>query len=200
MDGKQLATFAGPVQVSTALAGELALVSGRAAAIDPAYPRDVCAFNNRVPTGRFPVLLTMVRYKDKDQRIAAARIQFADELVVNWKPARPGAYGVDSGMGAFLDAEAARQLARLPAKAAQDFARRLSASMDRNYADTRSFGSIPVDRRTGANIIAFSSGFGDGGYGCYLGFDARKRLVCLMTDFGLLLTQEEIDEMDTEAP
>lgn len=37
-----------------------------------------------------------------------------------------------------------------------------------------------------ANLIAFSSGWGDGGYASFFGYDARDSVVCLVTDFHVL--------------
>ncbi len=42
----------------------------------------------------------------------------------------------------------------------------------------------------GLNIVLFHSGFGDGRYASYWGFDAANRLVCLITDFEVLYQGE----------
>ena len=43
-----------------------------------------------------------------------------------------------------------------------------------------------MDETTGVNIIAFSSGWGDGCYPSYWGYDAADQRVALVTDFGVL--------------
>ena len=69
----------------------------------------------------------------------------------------------------------------------QEFDERLNAEMDSN--ETRPPGqpwaTIQVSNSTPANIIAFSSGYGDGAYASYWGYDAAGTLVCLVTDFAL---------------
>ena len=46
--------------------------------------------------------------------------------------------------------------------------------------------NLPIDPATGANLIAFTSGSGNGDYASYFGFDADGGLVCLVTDFLIL--------------
>lgn len=43
-----------------------------------------------------------------------------------------------------------------------------------------------VTAPNGGNLIAFDSGWGDGGYPSYFGYDAHDHLVCLVTDFYVL--------------
>jgi len=45
--------------------------------------------------------------------------------------------------------------------------------------------NIKVSERTEANVITFSSGWGDGGYASFWGYDALGDLTCLVTDFNL---------------
>ena len=42
-------------------------------------------------------------------------------------------------------------------------------------------------------MVAFSSGFGDGRYASYWGFDEENNLTCLVTDFGVLLESIEVE-------
>jgi hypothetical protein len=45
---------------------------------------------------------------------------------------------------------------------------------------------VDVGAETGANVVAISSGFGDGGYASFAGLDANGRVVVVLTDFGIL--------------
>ncbi|MDB9527506.1 DUF4241 domain-containing protein [Oscillatoria sp. CS-180] len=42
-----------------------------------------------------------------------------------------------------------------------------------------------IDENTGANVVAFNSGWGDGGYASYWGYGADGEIACLVTDFEL---------------
>ena len=46
--------------------------------------------------------------------------------------------------------------------------------------------AISLDEETGANILLFTSGWGDGRYPSYWGYAADGGIVCLLTDFGAL--------------
>jgi hypothetical protein len=48
--------------------------------------------------------------------------------------------------------------------------------------------NVVLDSTTGANIVAFDSGYGDGIYASFFGYDAQDRPVCLITDFEVLPT------------
>ena len=55
-----------------------------------------------------------------------------------------------------------------------------------NVADWRSSVEVTVDPASGANVIGFSSGFGDGAYPSWFGLDANGDPLVLLTDFGIL--------------
>jgi len=42
------------------------------------------------------------------------------------------------------------------------------------------------DSRTGANVFACQSGFGDGGYPVFVGLDSNNRPAVLLSDFSVL--------------
>jgi hypothetical protein len=50
---------------------------------------------------------------------------------------------------------------------------------------------LVVDPDTGANLVAFSSGYGDGAYPSFWGIDESGELCCLVTDFGILVKNLE---------
>ena len=56
------------------------------------------------------------------------------------------------------------------------------AEMDKTYVHTWSW----LDTALGdGNLIAFSSGYGDGLYATYAGFDADGEVSAVVTDFGI---------------
>ena len=205
-------------------AGDLVLPSGRIIACDPGWLwcKDVDPFSITVPPGRYPVLLSVVDY----WTIACAMVKFCSESPVRWEMAlRPGedlaelrgnqffGYGVDAGMGCFVDAQvverrSAEELQGLVDRAceqkfqlqgwlaAQDLVTQLTYPSQQIIdpsglnltldPDTATF-NLTLDPDTEGNAIAFSSGYGDGSYASYWGFTADDELACLVTDFGVLL-------------
>jgi len=113
---------------------------------------------------------------------AAAKVVTRNEPVVSWEMGlRPGqdlrilpnegffGFGVDAGTGCFFDAVAAPAMARL----AQDFAL--------GYKRTAELS----DPESGANLIAFHSGWGDGDYPTWVGRTASGDVACFIADMQL---------------
>src|SRR4028119_2144913 len=124
------------------------------------------------------------------------------------------AYGVDAGMGCFVDAQVVErrsdeELQRLVDRAieqswqlhnwlaAQDLVTQLTYP-SQQIVDRSGFNltldpdnlptfNLTLDPDTGGNAIAFESGDGDGSYASYWGFTADDELACLVTDFKVLL-------------
>lgn len=181
--------------------GEILIRTGEIVACDPLVFPDQPAFARKTPIGRFPVDLFIAHYEDGDQRIAAARLQFAPGMPSFWELAvteaqdistlQPGeifGYAVDAGMGSFMDLEAAERL-RFRMSEEEDFFLEIIDRMDENYESTRSWTTFKLGD-DGLDFAAFSSGGGDGFYASYWGLSSDG-LKCLVTDFRMLYCEEE---------
>jgi len=192
-------------QIERRQIGELVLTSGQIVACDPAFIEfEVNPFSHTVNPGRYPITVCIVRYADSrkqpDQRIACATLHLMPSTPSTWElatfrgqPGKPvsikttAEYSVDSAIGCFMDADAARQLADSTNEDANStFNETLAEAMDANYVHTRSWGDITVASTTGLNVIAFSSGWGDGAYTSYWGLDTAGQAMCILTDFQVL--------------
>ncbi|MBP2330469.1 hypothetical protein JOF56_010854 [Kibdelosporangium banguiense] len=171
-------------------AGVLRMPSGSLIVIDPGYlglghqPRP---FTATAPPGEYPVELAVV-----DGRTAGARVIVSHEPVATWELAlREGqdprqlgnkefyGFGVDSGQACFLDAAAMPGLD----EAGDDLVDDLT--------DTPEDGSVSLDDpRTGANLVAFWSGPGDGAYPVWVGRTESGQAACFVADF-LMIRQED---------
>ena len=162
-----------------------------------------------VKPGRYPVIVAVADFQPiGDTRFACAMLRIDDEATVRWEVAfinepdpnqtdnRP-AYGVDAGTGCFVDWDAAEIIEDLvsleivyPEKDEFEmFCDRVIAEMEKNsfgnHSLTAGWANMKVSDDTEANIIAFSSGWGDGGYASFWGYDASGNLTSLVTDFAL---------------
>lgn len=169
--------------------GQLASLSGKLVAGDPVVLADRPAFEQVFPLGRFPVQLALAKTAD-DERVAFARVVFSAARVAKWEFALlPGqkplalkdstfyCYGVDAGMGAFIDSVANRQLAAQgQATWNQVFMQKPEQPGYQGYV--YEFGTY--------NLATFLTGYGDGCYATYIGRDAQGRVCQLLTDFGLV--------------
>jgi uncharacterized protein DUF4241 len=185
-------------QLSVSLAGDLALPTGRVVAADVFF-FDTIPFTRWLPSGMHPVFVLHATAPTFGDRIAAAMIRVGSGVPVRWEPAlTPGqdpsrlesdgffGYGVDSGTGCFASAEALAELMRHGSPAAETYADRVQAAMFPSKIDIRPTADIPVGDGTGLNVVAFSSGWGDGGYPSYFGLDAAGKPLVLLTNFGIL--------------
>ncbi|HZB32638.1 MAG TPA: DUF4241 domain-containing protein [Streptosporangiaceae bacterium] len=175
-------------------AGRLRMPTGRLIAADPGWLRspidesELPAFTVHVAPGEYPVSLSVVRFDDNPRhvRVAAAKLTVRTEPAATWEPAlRPGedprsldegqffGFGVDSGTGCFVDAAA------LPA---------IGHLLDDVYESL--FPEVGGTRRavleSGANVISFSSGWGDGAYPTWLGRTEGGQVACFIADMLVL--------------
>jgi hypothetical protein len=181
------------IEMSTRVLGTLDVPSGRLVACDPfttEFAPPSPGFARTAPTGVFPVEVAIARFENGDQRIACARVRFAspDERAVKWEPAfgegqgpfedgsLPG-YGVDAGTGCFFDCAAVGDVGETDPD-------EWLVAFQANQVDTWSWHVTAPEK---ASVILFSSGFGDGIYTSYWGFDASGAIVELVTDFEVLI-------------
>jgi hypothetical protein len=183
--------------------GELVLPTGRIVACDPFLVfGDEEPFTRGVAPGRYPVLVNVVE-AEGDARVGYAIVRFGERPPVRWEMALvPGqdagmlgegeffGYGVDAGTGCFMDAQVARVLAERATEENEHNGDLLEA-MEKTYVHTWSWVDVVLDPATGANVVVFSSGWGDGSYPSFWGFDEGGAVACLVTDFGIFWSEAE---------
>lgn len=188
------------VPFKTVAAGTLTIVSGRICAADPFVSlSERPPFTEPVPNGAFPVRLAVADYPAGGLRVALARVDFAPRAAVRWSMAviagqDPASlkqdemfgYGVDAGTGSFFDpaaGEAARALLDADPDAWEQWQRDGESHGPRAIGPYQFLLDVPLGR---ANAIMFGSGWGDGFYASWFGYDAEGRVVALITDFQTL--------------
>lgn len=94
-------------------------------------------------------------------------------------------YGVDSGTGSFMDVDAAQILGPLVWEQSgerdkfEEFCDKAIVEMEKHSFGkhgTASWANMRVSDSIEANVVAFSSGWGDGGYASFWGRDASGKL------------------------
>jgi hypothetical protein len=213
-DGRQMVDRDGLVLgVQVVHAGDLVVTTGRIIACDP-YSFDAQAFSTTVPLGSHPVLLSIATFEanehsEQTERVACALLRFTETMPVRWEPALtagqdpstlgPGelfGYDVEAGTGCFVDETAVNAWLQASSFNTEQYNPLFWENLDRwnarlleEYFENgeRLWANILIGEYGGINLIAFSSGWGDGGYATYAGYDADDQLVGLATDFRLLL-------------
>ncbi|GAB3848809.1 DUF4241 domain-containing protein [Dactylosporangium cerinum] len=183
--------------LSVHTAGPLHLTSGRLVAADPSsLDFDAVPFTVLVPPGSYPVSVSLATFVDdpRHSRVCAVRLDVTHQPVIRWEMAlRDGqeplelgygeffGFGVDAGMACFVDADAAGRM--------QDVWRTLAGLVEPRYRTIDS----------GA-MVAWSSGWGDGAYPTWIGYDATGSVACFVADMLLFPTGDDAqdDEEDED--
>jgi hypothetical protein len=172
--------------------GKIKVSSGRIIACDPMHIDEYgIPFTQAFPTGEFAVQLSIAKLEDEES-IAFARILFSQEPVVRWQlalqkgqtPLPVGAekihgYSVDAGVGIFIDEAASKALDK---RHVTRMDQGVYQEMDKHYHNTWRYALYSFGNH---NLAAFTSGFGDGYYASYIGYDTNGKPCRLLTDFGL---------------
>ncbi len=145
-----------------------------------------------MPPGDYPVLVAVARLPNGDERIAFARVQLSDTPAAQWtaatctgedpatlKPGERFGYGVDSCLGGFIADEVIETLqTELPDH--------MDYVIHRMEETTRLSWSWARLRGEHGNGIIFSSGYGDGHYASYIGYDKDDNVTALLTSFDVV--------------
>ncbi|MEY9930272.1 hypothetical protein ABH926_004917 [Catenulispora sp. GP43] len=165
-------------------AGLLHMPSGQVIVTDPGTFHRAVPFTIEVPPGDYPVLVAAMRWVEAPWgETPAALLRISEKPTATWELGlQPGqderelgpdeffGFGVDSGTGSFLDAAGAEALQRI-------FSERIKTDGPSALMD-----SPVVDPTTGANLIMFMSGYGDGSYPVWIGRDQDGGVTCLVAD------------------
>jgi hypothetical protein len=179
-------------------------------ATDPLVFLDMPPFTQPVAPGRARVWLSQ-----SDGENSFALLALDDGRPVKWRAARDAKggthYPVDSGTGCFADAATARLIATRESAIMDRATAIATATVDPSNASEwhaiasreqqrtpdlldllvkaglheNEWANVCIDPATGANLVAFQSGAGDGSYGSWFGYDAADRPIALVTDFAL---------------
>jgi len=196
--------------------GDLKLPSGQVVCTDPMYRELGLPQSWTVKPGDYPVYLYIGLDDDFGGRIAYAELNFKDEVPFSWELSlisetlladdfekkMNGVFPVENGLGSFSDFETWK----LYNQEITDF---YTKDKDANYYNDvlekyfKANANTPASSRgedwinytpknSNANIIMFGSGWGDGLYPRYVGFDKNRQVVKLIVDF-IQLTDEKYE-------
>jgi hypothetical protein len=185
--------------------GEMEIASGRVILVDPflmsTQDRPLAL---AVRPGRYPVDLAVADAGESGRRVALARLLLSPAPAVRWAMAVTDeqdvttlrgddvfGYGVDAGTGAFVDAAIPAWLeTEYPPSDFERYAALQDDWQSRGEAAAESLG-IPygfalIARLGPGDAAMFSSGWGDGHYASWVGYDANDLPVAIVTDFAVI--------------
>ncbi len=169
--------------------GKIKIESGKVIACDPIVMHDAIPFTQAFPKGEYLVQLGMAKVNDYE-RVALSRIVFSEKPVSKWELAlKEGqkpislkdtsfyCYGVDGGMGIFIDSVSNVTFNQKdPKEWEKTFIKMAEENGNRGH----------MHHFDEHNLAAFSTGYGDGCYATYIGFDKGGNVCRLLTDFGII--------------
>jgi hypothetical protein len=170
----------GVVAMEAIALGDLALPSGRLLVADVfalvVDPTEMPSLELAGSPDRVPVCLHLARYDPPDERVAFVHLQVDQSPVTRW--VEVSAFAVDGGTGGIASPEAV--LATGPGFEAT--LQQYIEVLEHHTTPSWSWLDITTDAVTGANIIGFSTGFGDGRFPVVAGYDADGRVVSVVLD------------------
>lgn len=181
--------------------GKIYLSSGKLVACDPLITNDMLPFSTEFPKGDFSVLL----HKERESNcVAYAEIIFSNSEITDWKLATTAGqhvkdlasgevfgFPVESGMGCLMDVDTQNSLNELEYKLyhskGADFMGIYEEFFHEHFFDEN--GAIdqyaflkPSEEHPGT-IFAFETGYGEGFYASYIGYDKNQTPVKIVTEF-----------------
>ncbi|MDN3605505.1 DUF4241 domain-containing protein [Kaistella yonginensis] len=180
-------------------AGDITLTSGKLAVSDPLITSEMPAFTTDFPLGNFPVLV----HKEIDSNcIAYVEIVFSNSEIASWKLATSEGqntgnlqegeifgFPVESGMGCLMDFETQQNLNLLEQhlfkRKGDDFMGIYEEFFHEHFFQEEGainqYAFLKPNEDKSGNIFAFETGYGEGFYASYIGFDEQNvpvKVVC----------------------
>jgi hypothetical protein len=176
--------------------GRLKIKQGRIIACDPFDGYDdvsIKPIKADFPKGKYLCEVSVACIDEStEEYVGFARIRFSHEQPVRWELAvREGelvekyannddfGYPVSSGTGGFMDISAQREY-KVRVKKNEDYWEEIEDEMAER--DEKACGSI-IWAIEDTNMAVFPSGYGDGTYPSYIGYDEEGKICRLVTDF-----------------
>lgn len=190
---KMIDTEFGRMHIERVEASKLKLITGKIIATDPILMYDDQCYSKHVQPGTYPVYIYNGKTENRKTQSVVAELRFNDNVPVTWEMALLKGenasrfasdefmgYEVENGLGCFMDEYVMDFLDVMDEEELDNYEKNIKDTIrksDSIWAD------ILIDEKTGSNIIVFVSGWNEGVFPTYYGFDKNNKLSKLVTDF-----------------
>lgn len=186
--------------IETFDAGKISIPTGQLVVCDPLITSDMPIFSTRFPIGEFQILI----HKERESNcLAYVELVFSNSAITTWELAVSEGqavkdlegeeiygYPVESGMGCFMDYETQQDLNLLEKKLfdrkGDDFLGIYEEFFHENFYQEEGainqFAFLKPDEEKPGSIFAFETGYGEGFYASYIGFDQNHQPVKLVSE------------------
>jgi hypothetical protein len=190
---KMIDTEFGRMQIERIEAGKLKLSTGRIIATDPILMYDDESYSEHVKPGTYPVNIYVGKTENRKKQTVASELRFSDNDAVKWEMALlkgESAKGfahdefmgfeVENGLGCFMDESVMEILDVMSEEELDKYEKNVRDAVKNSEC---SCADMIIDKKTGRNIVIFASGWNEGTFPTYYGFDKDNKLARLVTDF-----------------
>ena len=188
----------GRMNIEKIEAGKLKLLTGRIIATDPILLYDDECYSEHVKPGTYTVNIYVGKAEKRKKQTLAAELRINDNVPVKWEMALLEGesskgfsydefmgYEVENGLGCFMDEKVMEMLDIMSEEELKDYEYKVKEAVrqsDKSCAD------IIMDKKSNLNIIVFASGWNEGTFPTYYGFDENNKVSRLVTDFMVIET------------
>lgn len=190
---KMIDTEFGRMQIEKVLAGKLKLVTGKIIATDPILLYDDECYSEHVKPGTYEVYIYAGKTENRKKQTVAAELKFSDENPVKWEMALLKGetakgfahdefmgYEVENGLGCFMDESVMEILDVMDEEELDNYEKTIRAAVRNNEC---SCADLIINKKNDGNVVIFASGWNNGTFPSYYGFDKNNKLARLVTDF-----------------
>jgi hypothetical protein len=183
----------GRMDIEKIEAGKLKLNTGRIIATDPILLYDDESFSERVKPGSYSVYIYVGKAGKRKRQTVAAEIRFNDNDVVKWDMALLKGesskgfsydefmgFEVENGLACFMDEKVMEMLDLMSEEELEAYEAKVKEAVRKS---DNSLADIIMDEKSSLNIIVFASGWNEGTFPNYYGYDKNNKLSRLVTDF-----------------
>ena len=188
----------GRMSIEKVEAGKLKIVTGRIVASDPILLYDDECYSEHVKPGTYTVNIYVGKAEKRKKQTVAAEIRINDKEPVKWEMALLEGesakgfrhdefmgYEVENGLGCFMDEKVMEMLDLMNEEELNEYEIRVKTAVKNSEC---SCADIVMDEKKGLNIIVFASGWNEGTFPTYCGFDKDNGLSRIVTDFMVIET------------
>lgn len=189
--------------------GKVVFPTGRVVIADPLCylgTQYACPLEKSIEPGEYPVVLSVLKHEIWGIRYLAAKLLITNKKAISYETAERkveaseaskvlNGFGVETGLGCFCDEETERLYKAFlqqwhdnhpDGNHYDDYFEQMFAFSYENAPEYQREGGDWIDWSvpgTTNNIIMFGSGFGDGYYQSYWGYDVEDKICCLVIKF-----------------
>ena len=183
----------GRMNIERIEAGRLKLLTGRIIATDPILLYDDECYSEHVKPGTYRVNVYVGKAEKRKKQTVAAELRINENEPVKWEMAlfegesakafsrdEFMGYEVENGLGCFMDEKVMEMLDIMCEEELEAYEIKVKDAVRQSG---NSCADIIMDEEKGLNIVVFASGWNEGTFPTYCGFDKSGRLSRLVTDF-----------------